>query len=250
MLFINRIIPLNSVHPNRNRIMTIKSFAKGLTLLVALILVGCGGGGGSSNVPTDTSLVFSVFPPGYFDGSYDVSYSLTGSSSDGENFTATLREQSGSTTVFNAQPVMTIDQQISITNTTTGATAAGSSEDYYSTDINNLTLVGSLNITDGNIMMATSTDIIPLTGSIGDFGNAGSYTLSDGTSVTLSWSLLDGFNGKAKEARTGVFRDSGGALEITEVDTYTISQDGTVSRLDIKITYHQLGNLVVTLSGS
>ena len=61
---------------------------------------------------------------------------------------------------------------------------------------------------------------------------------------------MDGFNGKAKVARTGVFNDSAGNLEITEVDTYTISQDGTVSRVDIRITFHQLGNLVLTLSGS
>lgn len=211
---------------------------------------GGGGGGGSSDVPTDTSLVFNAFPPGYFGGSYSVSYSLTGSSSDGQNFTAILREQSGSTTLFNAQTVMTIDQQISITNTTTGAFSAGSSEGYYSTDINNLTYVGSFDITDGVTTMATSTNVIPLTGSIGDFGNVGSYTLSDGTSLTFSWALLDGFNGKAKVASTGVFNDSAGVLEFTEVDTYTISQDGTVSRVDIRITFHQLGNLVVTLSGS
>ena len=215
-----------------------------------LFLTACGGGGGSSDVPTDTSLVFSVFPPGYFGGSYSASYSLTGSTSDGQNLTATLLEQSGSTTVFNAQPVITIDSQISITNTTTGAFAASSSEGYFSSDINNLTVVGSLNITEGVTMTATSTSIIPLTGSIGNFGNVGSYTLSDGTSATLSWDLLDGFNGKAKLARISVFRDFSGALEFTEVDTYTISQDGTVSRLDIRITYHQLGNLVVTLSGS
>jgi len=229
-------------------------FIQAVTKILLLIslsawLSACGGGG-SSDVPTDTSLVFPAFPPGYFDGSYSALYLLTGSSSDDENFSATLREQSSSTVLFNTQPVMTINQQIWITNVTTGAIDTELSEIYYSTDINNLTLVGSLNITDGVITMATSTSIIPLTGSIGDFGNVGSYILSDGTSLTLSWALLDGFNGKAKLEKTAVFRDSSGALEATEVDTYTISQDGTVLHVDIKITFHQLDDLIIILSGA
>ena len=136
-------------------------------------------------MPTDTSSVFSVFPPGYFDGSYSVSYSLTGSSAV-EGFTAALSEQSGSTILFMAQPVVTIDQQLSITGTTNGAIGSSSSENYYSTDIFNLTLVGGLNITNGVIAEAASISIIPLKGSIGDFGNVGFYTLSDGGSLALS----------------------------------------------------------------
>ena len=231
--------------------MNIISLAKGLALLATLFLVGCADDTDfvRSEVPTDTSLVFSVFPPGYFDGSYSVSYSLTGSSSD-ESFTATLLEKSGSTILFMAQPVVTIDQQLSVTGTTTGAIGSSSSENYYSTDIFNLTLVGSLNITEGIIAEAASISIIPLEGSIGDFGNVGFYTLSDGGSLALSWALLDGFDGKAKLEKTAVSRDSAGALDTTQVDTYTISQDGTVSLVDIKITFHQLDDLIIILSGS
>jgi hypothetical protein len=236
--------------------MNIKSLAKGLALLATLFLVGCADDHDfvAGEVPTDTSLVFSVFPPGYFDGSYSVSYSLTGSSSDG-SFTATLLEKSGSTILFMAQPVVTIDQQLSVTGTTTGAIGSSSSQNYYSTDIFNLTLVGSLNITAGVIAEAASISLIPLEGSIGDFGNVGFYTLSAGGSLALgslalSWALLDGFDGKAKLEKTAVSRDSAGALDTTQVDTYTISQEGTVSGVDIKIIFHQLDDLIIILSGS
>ena len=73
-----------------------QAFTKIILLISLSVWLSACGGGGSSDVPTDTSLVFSVFPPGYFDGSYSDLYSLTGSSSDDENFNATLREQSGS----------------------------------------------------------------------------------------------------------------------------------------------------------
>ena len=61
--------------------------------------------------------------------------------------------------------------------------------------------------------------------------------------------MLDGFNGKAKLEKTAVSRDFAGALDTTQVDTYTISQDGMVSRVDIKITFHQ-DDLIIILSGS
>jgi hypothetical protein len=98
--------------------------------------------------------------------------------------------------------------------------------------------------------MATSTNIIPLTATIGDFGNIGNYTQSDGKSQTRSWALEDGFNGKAKLVVTTVLRDFSGALEATEGDTNTIRQDGTISQVHITVTLHQLDNTVLTLSGS
>lgn len=228
--------------------MSTRNMLKGLTLVAILVLVGCGGGGGTE--PTDTSLEFSLNPPGYFGGSYSDSHSLTGSYSNGDKATATLRSQSGSTTTFNGLPVLTIDQQVSITNTTSGANAADSSEGYYSTDLTKLTVVGGLSITDGVITMATSTSIIPLIARIGDFGNVGNYTQSDGKSQSRSWALEDGFNGKAKLVITTVLKDFSDALEATEVDTYTIRQNGTITHVHLTVTLHQLGNLVLTLTGS
>ena len=229
----------------------LKKLAISILLVTALSACGGGGGGGgTTNTPTDPSLVFNLFPPGYFGGSYSDSYSLTGSDNTGDGYTATIAVQSGSTATFNAQPVLTIDQQVTITNTTTNAIGTGSSETYFSTDLNNLMVVGNYSITDNITALPNSLSIIPLTGSIGDFGNIGSYALSDGTSSVNSWALQDGFNGNAKLAMTFVARDSFNALDYTEIDTYTINQDGTIIRVGIVLTLHQFGNLTVTMSGS
>lgn len=158
--------------------------------------------------------------------------------------------QSGTTTTFNSQSVTTIDQDLSITNLTSGATSSGLSETYYSTDTSNPTLLGDYRTTDGVSSMATSTTPIPLSGSIGDFGAVGSYTLSDGTSSSITWALEDGYNGKAKLVVTSTIRDTSNVLYATEVDTWTISQDGTREAVKVTITYHQSGNLTVILSGN
>lgn len=221
-----------------------------ISILLVAALSACGGGGGGGNTPTDPSLVFSLFPPDYFGGAYSDSYSLSGSDNTGDGYTATIAVQSGSTATFNAQSVLTIDQQVTITNTTTNAVGTGSSESYFSTDLNNLMAVGAYNITDNITALPTSVSVIPLTGSIGDFGNIGSYALSDGTSTVNSWALQDGFNGNAKLVTTYVARDSLNALDYTEIDTYTINEDGSIIRVNVVITLHQLGNITITLSGS
>ena len=227
------------------------------SLVISLIVVfvsACGGGGGgtpaSTDVPTDTSLSFSSFPPGFFDGSYSTSYSLTGTATNATSYTATWSIQSGTDTTFNSKSVKTIEQLISITNTTTNAVAGALGRDYFSTDINNLTYEGSDIPSLALSSMSTSTTVIPLTASIGDFGSLASYTSSDGTSGTVTWSLQDGFNGKAKLVTTTVDRDTSNVLDTTEVHKWLISQDGTRLSVEVIITYHQDNNLTLTLSGS
>lgn len=225
-----------------------------MPLFMSLSLVACGGGGGSSSstsdTPTDTSIVFSTFPSTYFGGNYSSTYTLNGSFSNGDNVRATWNIQSGSTTSFNSQSVTTIDQLLSITNTTTSATSGGLSETYYSTDTNNLTLLGGYRTIDGVSSMATSTTVIPLSGTIGDFGMVGNYTLSDGTSSSITWALEDGFNGKAKLVTTTTIRDSSNALYATEVDKWLITQDGARESVSVTVTYHQSNNLTLTMSGN
>lgn len=229
-----------------------KIFKRSLLIsLFIMFVTACGGGGGGTPAnPTDPTLSFSTFPPGYFNGSYSASYSLTGTATNGTSYTATWSVQSGADTTFNSKSVKTIEQLLSITNTTTNAVAGALGYTYFSTDINNLTLEGSYSPTIGVSSMATSTTIIPLTASIGDFGNVGSYTNSDGTSDTVTWSLEDGFNGKAKLVLTFVAKDTSNVLDTTEVRKWLISQDGTISSVEVIITFHQDNNLTLTLSGS
>lgn len=222
--------------------------------LIFVSLTACGGGGGgttaSTDTPTDTSLVFSAFPPGYFGGSYSDSISLTGTATNATSYTATWNIQSAADTTFNSKSVKAIQQLLSITNTTTNAVAGATAFTYFTTDLNNLTVEGSYTPTDGVSSFATSTTVIPLTATIGNFGSIGNYTNSDGTSSSTTWALADGFNGNAKLIITFVDKDSSNVLDSTEIQKWLISQDGTRLSVEVIITFHQDNNLTVTLAGS
>ena len=224
-----------------------------LGLIVILPLAGCGGGESSpstSNTPTDTSIIFSTFPSTYFGGNYSASYSLSGSFSTGENATGTWSIQSGSKTSYNSQSVTTIDYLLSLTNTTSGATSSTLAEEYYATNLYNRTLIGQYTATDGVSSIATSTKNIPLLITIGDFGMVGSYSLSDSKSSSITWSLENGFNGKAKLVLTEIVKDTSNVLFSTEVHSWTITQDGTRESVQVTVTMHQSGNLTLTMTGN
>jgi len=225
------------------------TFLKYTGFAVTLLLTGCSDSN-PTHVPTDTSLVFSIFPETYFSGSYSTSYSLNGYFSNGNIATAFLGIQSGSTTVFNAQPIKAIDSIFSLTNVTNGVLFSAINETYYSTDINNLTIEGGYRTIDAVSSMPISTNTIPLTGTIGDFGLIGNYTLSDGSNTISTWAILDGLNGKAKFVITSVNSASSNTLLTTSTESWTISQDGTRSFINIQNTYHQSGDLTLILSGS
>lgn len=220
------------------------------SLVISLIIVfvtACGGG----ETPTskDTPLVFSAFPPGYFDGNYSASYSLTGSATDGNNYTATWNIQSGTDTTFNSKPVKTIEKTLTTTNTATNAVVVGAVHStYFTTDINNLTVEGTNSL--GVSYMPTSTTVIPLTASIGDSGSVGSYAGTDGSSSSTTWSIEDGFNGKAKLVITEVINDASSVLYATQIQKWLISQDGSISGVEAIVTYHQNTNRIVTWTGS
>ncbi|MBL1275674.1 MAG: hypothetical protein COB30_006280 [Ectothiorhodospiraceae bacterium] len=209
-------------------------------LMILIMLTACGGSGGgepATDEPTDTSLSFSLYPATYFDGSYFESYSQKSVDS---NVSWTVRL--GSTIAFNGQPISTIEDALSFTDNSSGVVLSGVLERYFSTDTNNLTLVGYYLDFSGVVAMATSVDILPLTATIGSFGSVGSYSLSDGESEVITWALLDGYNGKARLEITKVTRDSAGALSFTETDTWMINQDGTRLSVTTTVMYHQSGN--------
>lgn len=223
------------------------------SLVISLIIVfitACGGGETptSTDTPTDTSLVFSAFPPGYFDGNYSASYSLTGSATDGNNYTATWIIQSGADTTFNTKPVKTIEKKLTTTNTATNAVVETVHSTYFTKDINNLTVEGTDSL--GVSYIPTSTTVIPLTASIGDSGSIGSYAGTDGSSSSITWSIEDGFNGKAKLVITEVFNDASSELYATQIQKWLISQDGSISGVEAIVTIHQNTKRIVTWTGS
>ena len=94
----------------------------------------------------------------------------------------------------------------------------------------------------------SSINIIPQTAKIGEFGTVGHYTrLDDDSHFTQSWTLTDGFNGKAILSVKTVPDDTSSDLYPTTVEKFLISQDGTVLGYELIITEHPDGN-IITLS--
>ena len=218
-----------------------------MLLAISLSLAACGGGSSSSDATTDTSLVFKLFPASYFEEGYSASYALTGSFSTGDGIVATLGVISEGATTFNSQTVAIITEMVSVTNTATGAAASTVTETYFTSAP---AVLGSYRTIDGVIAMADSMTVIPSSGTIGDFGVVGNYTLSDGTRSSVIWALEDGSNGNAKLTITTTTRDSFNRLDATSRVSWLIAQDGTRKAVAITITYHALDNMTVTMSGN
>ena len=217
---------------------------------VILTLNGCVDSGSSSDEPTDKTIAFQLFTDSFFNNTYSISFSLSGNFSNGDKVDASIQSRSAGSKTFNSQSVNTIFTQIQATNKSTGAVVTNSGEEYYSTDKNNLMLIGDYSSIDQVTAIGTSLEVIPLSATIGDFGTIGSYSHSDGKSSTTTWSLEDGYNGKAILKISTIIRDSSGDLDTTSITSRTIDTGGNVSKYSVVVTYHQNSNLVMTLLSS
>ena len=230
-------------------------------MISALSLYGCGGGSGTTTVtdtPTDTSLVFSIFAPEYLGGNYSISYSLAGSDTNGDSYSATQSVQSGNPSMVfvGKKAVKVIDVSTSITNTSTNALIEITDNKYFIHEehTNIIKYYGYYHDYNASYTYLvipksdTSINVIPLTATIGDFGIVGEYINSGGSYFTQSWKLTDGFNGKAKLIVTTVPSDTSSNLYPTTIEKLLISQDGTVSGFELIVTYHQSGNTITLTS--
>ena len=219
-----------------------------------LSLYGCGGGNGGgtttdTDTPTDTSLVFSIFAPDYFDVDYSASYSLAGSDTNGDSYTATQTVTAGNETSYSGKPVKEIIVSTSITNTSTNAPLEILDKKYFTHEANYSDLRLLASEIPGVSAIFRSNEIIPLTATIGDFGTVGVYDRSDFSSFTQTWELTDGFNGKAILIVTTVPSDTtSSGLYPTTIEKLLISQDGTVLGFELIIIDHQNSNTITLTS--
>lgn len=221
----------------------------------ALSLYGCGGGDGGgtttgTDTPTDTSLVFSIFAPEYFDVNYSASYSLVGSDTKGDSYTATQTVTAGAVTEYSGKPVQEIIVDTSIINISTSGPIRLLDKKYFTSEANysDLRLLASENLL-GFSAINTVDYIIPLTATIGEGGTIGEFFRIDSSSFTQSWKLTDGFNGKAKLILTTVPSDTtSSGLYPTTIEKLLISQDGTISGFELIIIDHQNSNTITLKS--
>ena len=166
--------------------MSIKGLAKGLTLISALILIGCGGGGGGG-VPTDPNTVFRSAPSGYFADGFSQTHNYTGTDSEGGVYTATLSEQTQSQTTFLGVPAIPILGVLQLNNTANGAFVSSAVTVYYTTSASDRHYLGSSD--SSTTTVSSTTNALPESVKIGDFGVIGTYTDNAGNVTQESWRL-------------------------------------------------------------
>ena len=196
----------------------------------------------TSSVKVTVLPAYHIFPPGFFDGTYNNgTVDFEGSDDDGAGVahTATLLEKSGtSNTTFDSQSVNTIDETLIITKSGSSS-AGGLSHQYWTTDLNNLKYVGYY-VGVNDVATATSSSIMPITTYIGASGTMGTYERSDGSTFKITWQLVADTGVNAKYVTTTVSSD--GAVIPAKLYTATvtsfINSAGDISKQIIVIVYH------------
>lgn len=85
---------------------------------------------------------------------------------------------------------------------------------------------------------------LPTEAKIGDSGDSGSFTCSDGTSFEESWSLENANNGNAILIQITYNKDSGGQVDEIEMDSYIIDTDGNFISMTTTLYYPSTGGSI------
>ena len=214
-----------------------------------------GGGGGdaasSTTTPIGTPVNLSViknFAEAKTQGS-TMSFNMAGSSSVGANltgtFSCTISAPTSTSTPSGTQTVNVFVQNVTITNTSTGAFISAMTTYYYYQTGYLYKIVHD----DGTISTPTSQTLLPSSAKVGDFGADMVVSDSDGSTDTSTWRIDPGTNGDAKFIYSFTYRDSLNVVTSTSEDSYTIKPDGSISAVSSKIYYFSSG-VTLTLSGN
>lgn len=224
---------------------------------VAFGLVACGGSGGSGggDAPASTPIGTTVnlseiknIAEAKKQGT-SMSFNMAGSSSTGVNLTGTfslaISAPTNTTTPLGTQTVNVFVQNVTLTNTNTGAFSSAMTTYYYYQTGYLFEIVHN----DGAISTPTSQTLLPSSAKVGDFGADMVVSNSDGSTETSTWRIDAGTNGDALFVYAYTDKDSSNVTTSTSEDSYTIKPDGSISSLTSKIYYQSTG-MTITLSGN
>jgi hypothetical protein len=214
---------------------------------------GCGGGGGgggdNGGISPNSPTTYKLFSDGYFTAGTQESYNLTGSSTSGASYTGTLLIDPQSATTFNGAAAIPVEDQLSLTNTDSHTSITLTGVEYFSTDASNLELLGYNSNNEGTTTSGASLSVIPQSASIGDSGNAGTYTFSNGDILTITWELTQASGSFANLVMSSTVTTSTGSMLLTEENAFVIDQDGNRQSVTIVLDAESYG-ISVTLSGN
>lgn len=211
------------------------------TLLLAIGLTGCGGGG--SETPTDPNATFRLGgnPLHVMRG---MQVDLTGKDSDGDAWEGAVRVRALSPTTFGGEPVTPFQGATTLTHRPSGGFAHGVDTLYVNAAGHTVYSISD----DGVECALEAPGDMPQTARIGEFGVIDAMTCSDGTRETGSWSLESAGNGRAVLVLSERTRDQYGSDEAFEETRLRITTGGAAEHVTIRVALAGLGT--ITMSGS
>ena len=225
---------------------------RSVIMALALVLTGCGGEE-KTEQPTDRSISFRLYPSDFFDTGYKENYAASGTVKNGSNITTvavSFSNKANGLTSFNSSQAQSVYGTVSISEASTGAFIATSGTEYYSSDPNHLSFLGS--VQNGVYTTAKSNSVIPITAKIGDFGSIGEYVNTANSNIkTMGWELQDGNNGNAKMCITTTTTDTtsiGTTINESGLVCYLITPEGYRLSMSFDFTNYQEG-IIAKISG-
>ena len=220
----------------------------GLFFFAALGLTGCGGGGGGAadtQTPTGTVVSMAAFKSVYLGTSAGAQYSfptLSGSDSQGRSWSGSFTVIADGTTSFESQSVTKQHALVSlqlaggtpVTGTSTAYFQASNGNPYKSIESNGVTYTPNSAVT------------LPATAKVGDFGDLGTYTGTDGTTESVTWTLAAGSNGASTLALSSIIK-TGTTINSVEMDSFHLDASGVPTSISISVTE---SGVTVNLAGN
>ena len=195
-------------------------------LILTLTLTACGGGGGGSDsnptsTPTaDTNQTFSLSKLLTTTRGPVYSAQLTGSDSDGDNFTGSINMANGSQETLDGFLVTPRDTILSL-SPTTGASITVTSTGYI--DESGYTI--SLEVQPTGVTCTPASPYrLPDSVTIGDLDILSTLSCSDGTTQQINWRVEGAGNGRAFVVTNGTVKSQSNDILTTTDVTYTIDE--------------------------
>lgn len=204
-----------------------------LVICISIFLTGCGGGGSNSadsNIVFSLSKINSLTPGTLFTSGLTGTYSI---SSTTYPVSGTLNIANNSQTTLNGVLVTPREAYVSLTVNST--TINGTTTTYYD-DFGYA--IATYSSTDGVTCDATTREKLPDSIKVGDFGVLPSFSCSDGSVASTTWSAQSVSADQINLVINNITKDSGNQTTSTDTTTLTINQIGDL------LQYKEEGNLI------
>lgn len=244
----------------------------GLMIALAVALSGCGGGGGGGDTaatstpatpteiptPTGTIVNLSAFKNVFYGkiAGSQYSFNLSGTDSKGVLWFGSYAVAAKGATVLTrgTETQSVVQSQVLVSLQQTGGTPSSTIANYYFNSSDDTVFLYQQGGTQ--YVTATSSQPLPNTAKVGDFGTLASLkennSLVSLTTINTIWQLNPDVNGASQLVITSDIKSMTGGGPDTEIDTFTLDANGDPTKVSIRVINRGRSSTVeldLTLSG-